>query len=326
MKGLRNVARGLDDSTTIKFPGMVPNMGAVLRYILLGFSGAFIAMFAEPFFSELLMQAGIDTSRWAGPVMTFLGDLISQTWFQLLGIGVIGATIGAWADWVLRRLDRRKARQSIPSLPYDETLYSYDAAEGAPDAETYYALIDFTVQHLIPACESLIDLQKGIIRRLSGNPMVANFAIEGMESNPLPETRPFWKNFGSILHGIDSCDPLIKWDALVDCIRSLERGAYKAFRDQTHELAASSGIDMHTDGELAPLWHNWCKTHDELETQYDKIKNNPRFGRKLFRPLRDTRWGGRPEFASLALIQTKALASNGQEALNQEGGGKLPPR
>ena len=47
-------------------------MGATIRYVLLAICGACIAMFAEPFFSEVLRLVGIDTSTWAGPAVTFI--------------------------------------------------------------------------------------------------------------------------------------------------------------------------------------------------------------------------------------------------------------
>jgi hypothetical protein len=83
-------------------------MGAAVRYILLGFAGAFLAMFSEPFFSEVLRLAGVDTSQLAGPVVTFLSGLMAEEWFRLLAAGVIGAAIGAWLHWVGSRFDRRR--------------------------------------------------------------------------------------------------------------------------------------------------------------------------------------------------------------------------
>ena len=85
-------------------------MGAVLRYILLSLAAAFVAMFAEPFFSELLRRFGIDTSQWVEPIVT----LASQIWFQLLASGVVGATIGAWGHWALTKLERKPARPALP--------------------------------------------------------------------------------------------------------------------------------------------------------------------------------------------------------------------
>lgn len=87
---------------------MVRGMGTLLRYLLSGFAGAFMAMFAEPFFSALLFGLGIDTSHWAGPVMIFISELAQMEWFRLLGAGVIGSATGAWLHWLATKWDRRK--------------------------------------------------------------------------------------------------------------------------------------------------------------------------------------------------------------------------
>lgn len=305
-------------------------MGYFLRFVLavctLAFFAPFFAMFAEPFFLGALSYWGIDTSRWAAPVMTFLGDLVSQSWFQWLGFTVIGATIGAWADWAIRRWERNRARIPLATTPYDANLYSYDAPQDAPDTEIYYALTDFSVSYLIPACTSLLAIQEALIERLIGNPTIARFAIDGMETSPSHELRPFWKNYGNIIHGVDSCDPWIKWDALVDCIKTLERTGYRALRKQVDEIAESAGIELRNDTQISPLWRDWSDKHIALVNEYNKVKSNPRYGKRLFKPLQESRWGEISGSAQVMLIDTKASAADSSQTLEEEGGSKLPSR
>lgn len=95
-------------------------MVGLFRFLLLCCATAFMAMFAEPFFSQALLLAGIDTSKWAGPVMMWLSDFTSQEWVRLLGSGVIGATVGTWLHWTLIKLEM--SRSDAPSQLTTEIL------------------------------------------------------------------------------------------------------------------------------------------------------------------------------------------------------------
>lgn len=103
---------------------MVRRMRKVVRYILLCIAAAFVAMFAKPFFSELLRRAGIDTAQWAGPVIAAASSLISQEWFRLLGVAAIGTAVGLWLDTFLRWLGGNGATVYAPFQA------AYDMAKG----------------------------------------------------------------------------------------------------------------------------------------------------------------------------------------------------
>ncbi len=92
-------------------------MASLLRYILSAFAGAFLAMFAEPFFSALLQDLGIDTSKWAGPLMTQVWLILAEDWVRLVGAGVVGAAIGAWSHWLAISFDRRIIAEPKPPRP-----------------------------------------------------------------------------------------------------------------------------------------------------------------------------------------------------------------
>lgn len=121
---------------------MVSGMGNLLRFLLTALAGAFIAMFAEPFFSALLLAFNIDTAKWAWPVIMFMSDLARQAWFRLLGAGVIGSATGAWLHWVATKWDRRGMRpmaadtiEKIKDIGEDCIALGQDIAEFKKDRE-----------------------------------------------------------------------------------------------------------------------------------------------------------------------------------------------
>jgi hypothetical protein len=148
----------------------------------------------------------------------------------------------------------------------------------------------FIVNFLVPACERQIALQKEIIQHLSANETVAELAIEGFHQDTRPVTRDFWKHYVTIIHGIDSSEPTMKFKTMVDSVRGLERNSYRIFCEQLDEIANSSGLDYRNDPDTRPLWEQWRQHHNALIREYDKVRKDARFD-KLFRPLREGRWG-----------------------------------
>lgn len=93
-------------------------MGRILRFSLAAiasaiFSGAALAMLAEPFWQELYKRLGIDSSKWVGPMI----DLFSKEWVHLVFSGIFGSAIGAWAHWMASKFDNMRAptAQSSPN-------------------------------------------------------------------------------------------------------------------------------------------------------------------------------------------------------------------
>jgi hypothetical protein len=109
-------------------------MGVILRYILLAFCAAFLAMLAEPFFSQFLKEVGIDTSTWAGPVVMVVSTIIDTPWFQTVAVFIVGATIGAWGHWAATKLDRLFEGSASDAKPWQpvyrsrQNLKIYEAA------------------------------------------------------------------------------------------------------------------------------------------------------------------------------------------------------
>lgn len=85
-------------------------MGLFVRIVLSSlamlFISPFAAMLSEPFYAEFLKGLGVDTSRFGGAVAM----LVSQLWFQLISVALVGAAIGAWMHWAAIKFDRTKAR------------------------------------------------------------------------------------------------------------------------------------------------------------------------------------------------------------------------
>lgn len=71
-------------------------------------------MFAEPFFSELLLRIGVDTSQWVEPIMSAVADFFASPQYLWPTLVVIGMAVGAWLDnWLRRRDQSSRLAQSI---------------------------------------------------------------------------------------------------------------------------------------------------------------------------------------------------------------------
>ena len=177
----------------------------------------------------------------------------------------------------------------VKNLYLHPDQYTHDPALEAPDKAAYFDLMGFTTQYLWPACYKQVDLQEAAIGRLYIGELATNLALRSHRN--IPKSQEFWKFHDRILDGIDSSEPTIRFGALLDCIRGLERGAYKDFVAQLDELAKSGNLDYRKDPSLCAMWEDWRVSHNALVSEYDKkIRNDVQLG-KLFRPLRPGRWG-----------------------------------
>ena len=209
--------------------------------------------------------------------------LFSTPWYvpSLTMLAFTGLVI--WICWP------KTSKISVTDLPFDPELFTYDP-QNEVDRKAYYDLMGFTLQYILPSCENQIELQREIIRQLSKSEVVTELAIDGLHFDSRPTSRDFWKYYGNIAHGIDSSEPTIKFGALMDCIKGLERNSYKNFWGSADKIAESSNWDYKTDDIVHPVWEKWRKSHNNLVSEYDNIKGDIRFG-KLFRPRKPSRWG-----------------------------------
>ena len=209
--------------------------------------------------------------------------LFSTPWYvpSLTMFAFTGLVI--WICWP------QTSKISVKGLPFDPDLFTYDP-QYEVDKRAYSDLMDFTLQYVLPACENHIELQREIIRNLSKSEIVTELAIDGLHLDSRPTSRDFWKYYGNIAHGIDSSEPTIKFEALIDCIKGLERNSSKHFWESADKIAGSTNWDYKTDSIVSPVWEKWRKSHNNLVSKYDNIKRDIRF-EKLFRPRKPSRWG-----------------------------------
>jgi hypothetical protein len=176
--------------------------------------------------------------------------------------------------------------------PFDPSAYSHDPAAGAPSREVYFSLLDFVIQYLWPACDAQIDLQKAIIKESKADDMIKELAIEGMPLDSRPNSLAFWIQYQNMVQGIEGSEPTLEFDALVECINRLANGAYKNFCELSGEMARRVTVNNPASHEtLGPVWWRWAEKHNQLVDEHMKVRQNPRFGRKVYRPNRPANWG-----------------------------------
>ncbi|HEX5778859.1 MAG TPA: hypothetical protein VFY21_08455, partial [Xanthobacteraceae bacterium] len=133
-----------------------------------------------------------------------------------------------------------------------------------------------------------------LIRESKADDLIKELAIEGMPIDSRPSAQPFWIQYQNLLQGIEGSEPTIGFDALVNCINQMANGAYKNFCDQSKELASAAGIsDVRSHRTLGWIWQQWAEQHDGLIIEHKKLRQNPRLGRKVYRPNKPANWGDR---------------------------------
>ena len=94
------------------------------------------------------------------------------------------------------------------------------------------------------------------------------------------------------MQGIEGSEPTIRFDALINCINRLENAAYKNFCDLAEEMAKKINVsDLKSHPTLGPIWEQWREQHNKLVDEHKKVRQNPRFGRKVYRPNKPVHWG-----------------------------------
>ena len=152
--------------------------------------------------------------------------------------------------------------------------------------------MDFVVQYLWPACDRQIDLQKAIIRENEGDALLKDLAIEGIAIRFAANCTGFLDTVPKYGAGIEGSEPTLGFDALVECINRLANGAYRNFCEQSGEMARKvTANDLGTHERLGPIWWEWVEHHNRLVDEHRKVRQNPRFGRKLYRPNQPANWG-----------------------------------
>jgi hypothetical protein len=219
------------------------------------------------------------TFSWAGVAIAFL-----VAWLVFaLGVFLIGFGVARWRG------------DKTSSISEDDPGYSDNPQAEATDKQAYKEILAFAVDHVVPACRAQIRLQESLISRICDNKKIANLANIGLRTSHSFKTSEFWEQYERLASGlIESPNPIIKFEAIIDCIAALEKDSYKIFSEQFEEIAAPANIDVKTDANVRPTWSEWRERHNALIDAYEAIKRDPRFG-KLLRPARPSRWGNRDD-------------------------------
>lgn len=168
--------------------------------------------------------------------------------------------------------------------------YMYDPEDEAPDINAYYDIMGFSLSFILPACDAQFAIQRKLLEKVAPNDTICKLSVAGLQHPEEIGLSNFWENYDRIVRGIDSSEPTIRFSALIECIRGLERHSYRLFCEQLDTIADASGLDYKKDPDILPLWENWRQRHNALVNEYDKVKKDVRF-EKLFFPRRKGRWG-----------------------------------
>jgi hypothetical protein len=222
------------------------------------------------------------TFNWAGVAFAFL-----VAWLVIaLGVFLIGIGVARWRIGV--RPDEPKMGNGISRL---DPNASDDPEAEATDKQAYREILDFALDKVIPACQAQIEAQEAVISQICGTAQVAALASIGLRHSANYKMSEFWSNFERLQSGLtESPGPIIKFEAIIDCIAGLEAGSYKKFCEQLDEIANAADINPKANAKLLPIWFEWAQSHNALVNAYNTIKRDPRFG-KLLRPARSSRWG-----------------------------------
>ena len=206
-----------------------------------------------------------------GVLWTYLGE----SWLPMAA--VVGLGLYTLVDRTLHGQLRAREADERP-------LTGNDASEHAltdVDEDAHHALKLFVTDYVIPMGCAQRDLQIEIIRDSCANSTALDLATHGILSNW--QVRGFGDNFDYLWGAFCSSpeDP-VEFDDLKSRVLSMDKN-YNTMLEQTERLARDATIDYRTAANTKALWEQYCIRHNELVTEYRRIKRDRRFG-KLCRP------------------------------------------
>ena len=227
-----------------------------------------------------------------------LFDLIlSAPWWAIWGFAFLSTFWLIWVSWP--RTVSSGPAATLPTLPGTTPNVAPSAnSETEPaspnpnevDENIYNSLLWFCIDHLIPTCEAQISLQKRVIKALTNSGYVEMYAWRGAVDHF--RSFGFWDNYEKLSKGLSSSPMAItSYNEIAECVAKIEK-TYDTFCGQTHLLSNERKFDYMRDKLTADLWEEWRAKHNVMVTEFEKIKRDSRFGRVLFRPARESRWGG----------------------------------
>ncbi|MEO5756815.1 MAG: hypothetical protein ABIQ51_08165 [Mesorhizobium sp.] len=211
------------------------------------------------------------------------------------GLIGIAATTALTVVLSLAAVSWRYFHPLLPALAEPKALdikpiHSSDPFAEALDKPAYNEILAFCLDTLLPACHGIAELQELVIKAKCEDMEIAWLATSGLHSQ-LSDTYSFYKNYGALSGGIASSPgPDITFEAMLDYIDELEKGAYRDNYLQFVKMISTIEIDQSHQKAIREAWERFRVSHNRLLAEYHNIKRDIRFG-KLLRPARKSRWG-----------------------------------
>lgn len=149
-------------------------------------------------------------------------------------------------------------------------------------------LMNFVVEHIFRACYAREQFHDALITALCPNGLIAEIAKLGATHH---------SNVWEYRTGLDGLDGLhmspvefIPFSKMIESVAYVEKG-YQSFLLEADRFAQSGYVDPRIVPHLMDLWEAWRIEHNAMVASYDAIKIDSRMG-QLFRPARESRWGG----------------------------------
>lgn len=241
-----------------------------------------------------------------GTLMSVLASRLEWFWQTFGWAGVVGVGIIFWflitlGLYLLSARSNRRSQTKETSVEdaalYASTNRSIDAPGTAPDRRSYYDLMTFITQHLLPTCDALIDLQKTLVETASPNEMVKEFAVTGLLFGSRSDAREFWRNYHTLEDRINQSEPDLEFNDMIRCVRAMELRGYKEMRTATASLYEQMADIERDDASISKAVQNWVSRHNGLVEKYEAIRHDPRFsgqntdGGSLFWPRKRNGFG-----------------------------------
>lgn len=211
-----------------------------------------------------------------------------------------------------------------PLLSYDDKTGHDDHESGAdgyekisttPDdpveADKHERIELFIIKFVLSACYDQFRLQEIILHKWFDDELAVSLAKTGLHKD--------WAHWEfnesfeklSTLGGSPMSD--LSTEEMIEHLVKLEKGPYQKLCHRGDELAKRAGINVFQDDDLAPLWEKWRESHNALVLEYDELKCESRFGTPLYRPQKESRWGGIVEAPSEAARNPQPEGSTGSQ-------------
>lgn len=149
-------------------------------------------------------------------------------------------------------------------------------------------LMHFVVRDLFGACFAREQVHNALIRALCPNGPIAQLAVLGAAHHSNAHIYHLGRRG---LEGLINNPPeYIPLQKMITSVAWVEDG-YNDFLQEAVRLAQTGYITQEAANRIAKLWEDWRHAHNAMVAAYEPVKRDSRMG-ELFRPARESRWGG----------------------------------